>query len=1364
MMRSNLIKLASAGAFFMLCTLAVDGVKANIVGYQGILTNAAGDSLLNGDYDLTFAIFPSETGGTAIWTESHTDVSVDNGVYTVQLGSVNPLPDVIGAGRWLEIEVDVTTLSPRLPISADFRAIEARHAENADSVNHIPASTTPTAGHLMPLDNEGKFPEEVIPFRADSVLAGFGLTSSVARSRRSLDERVTLNVGEGDGIDVTSDEVSATLGEDIQTVEIDDEAVTTAKLADNSVTSAKIVDNTVATADIAPNAVTSAEIAANAVTTQEIADNAVNSAKVLDNSLTIADIAPGIISSVDGVQNDGGDIDLVAGSNITITPDDAANNITISSGNTPVQGGICIDVDTLTTPPMIDLDLDFLSNSNCIDVDYDETDCEVTFDFDYAAEGDNCIDVDWDADNCVLTVQSLLTLIEGVCIDINEDADDCDYTISVDMTCFENLIDSLIVEIFDTLTIEVDSTFDSEIYARSFVVTDDPLSGTTTGARGHWRSNGTLELYGDGGDTVRIKPNGTIDIIQDGELVAGLDENGEFFARSFMVINAQGDTVGHLTSGGDLEIEGGVHTGDGNNGHDFYPGGTWDAWRNGERVAGLDEDGEIFARSFYVLNAQGDTVAHIRSDGSIVVTDDGNSTNIHPGSVVTDGPSGSTIQGGDGVIVTGSGGGISISPGGTWTATQNDTTVAGLDSNGEIFARSFYVKDPATGDTLIHLTAGGQILVDGEPIEGGAEIDSVFDSEIYARSVVVTPDGTLENSRAHITSEGDIIIGDYTFGLGLGADGTWLAFQNGDIIAGLDSTGEIFARSFYVLNADGDTVVHIDDQGVYIDDESGAVNLDTDGVYIVDSTGSSGHSFGTDGTWSVGMDGIEVAGLDSTGELFARSFFVRNAEGDTLAHITSDGQFLGPDGTPIGGSIGDTLYFIGDTSGTIIGVGGMSTVNSGGMTTIDPAGVAVTGATGSHYLNNNGTWKAYQNGKVVAGLDSTGEIFARSFEVRDSSNGELVAHLTDDGNLYLPPGAEVLIGGVPIGGEGEGEVITRTSGGNESSFGANEIATENSADGTGISLTPDGQWTATQNGIQVAGLDENGELYAASVYVKDPDTGDTLSHLTSSGNLELKGEISGGGEITTSAPDGFGHTNRGLLTPTQMGVNNINAETNSGWMFNADGSGIQYMGGVPGVQFTTDGYSVFPTPLFLGPQENSQYLSSEGPVAGIQTSGNFSANGDITAENVYCTKLYTEITDPIICEVFKTSPAYQYEPGTVIITDPASDYYVPCTAEYQTAVVGVVSPGASVDSLGNILTVILGAQAPPMPNKSTRLEVKVKADASYGSIKRGDLLTTSATLGHAMLASEPKIGTVIGKALESLESGKGEIKVMVTLN
>jgi hypothetical protein len=49
------------------------------------------------------------------------------------------------------------------------------------------------------------------------------------------------------------------------------------------------------------------------------------------NSVTVEMLVPEFVASVDGVSNDGGDVDLVAGDNITITPDDANDQITIAA-------------------------------------------------------------------------------------------------------------------------------------------------------------------------------------------------------------------------------------------------------------------------------------------------------------------------------------------------------------------------------------------------------------------------------------------------------------------------------------------------------------------------------------------------------------------------------------------------------------------------------------------------------------------------------------------------------------------------------------------------------------------------------------------------------------------------------------------------------------------------------------------------------------------------------------------------------------------------------------------------------------------------------------------------------------------------
>ena len=61
--------------------------------------------------------------------------------------------------------------------------------------------------------------------------------------------------------------------------------------------------------------------------------------------------------------------------------------------------------------------------------------------------------------------------------------------------------------------------------------------------------------------------------------------------------------------------------------------------------------------------------------------------------------------------------------------------------------------------------------------------------------------------------------------------------------------------------------------------------------------------------------------------------------------------------------------------------------------------------------------------------------------------------------------------------------------------------------------------------------------------------------------------------------------------------------------------------------------------------------------------------------------------------------------------------------------------------------------------------VYVLADASNGPIKPGDLLTTSSTPGHCMkvVNQAEAQGAILGKAMTSLESGRGFVLVLVTL-
>ncbi len=59
----------------------------------------------------------------------------------------------------------------------------------------------------------------------------------------------------------------------------------------------------------------------------------------------------------------------------------------------------------------------------------------------------------------------------------------------------------------------------------------------------------------------------------------------------------------------------------------------------------------------------------------------------------------------------------------------------------------------------------------------------------------------------------------------------------------------------------------------------------------------------------------------------------------------------------------------------------------------------------------------------------------------------------------------------------------------------------------------------------------------------------------------------------------------------------------------------------------------------------------------------------------------------------------------------------------------------------------------------------IKADASNGPIRAGDLLVSGSTPGVAVKATDKleAVGAIIGKAMGDLETGTGTIPVMITL-
>lgn len=122
-------------------------------------------------------------------------------------------------------------------------------------------------------------------------------------------------------------------------------------------------------------------------------------------------------------------------------------------------------------------------------------------------------------------------------------------------------------------------------------------------------------------------------------------------------------------------------------------------------------------------------------------------------------------------------------------------------------------------------------------------------------------------------------------------------------------------------------------------------------------------------------------------------------------------------------------------------------------------------------------------------------------------------------------------------------------------------------------------------------------------------------------------------------------------------------------------------------------------------------------------------------------------------------------PGTVVCIDPANPgKLIICTNAYDRTVAGIIS-GAGGVRPGMVMRQNGSAADGQHPVALTG-RVYVWADATQQPIHPGDLLTTSATPGHAAKATDRYAaqGAIIGKAMDSLTSGKGLVLVLVGLN
>jgi hypothetical protein len=164
--------------------------------YQGVLTNAEGETVPDGDVNFVFRIYPRPTGGGALWTEEQI-LPVEDGVFNAMLGSKTPLDMDFNQPLFLSISInDDGELSPRFELACAAYSFEALTVAD-DAI-----STTKLRDNAVTADkiDDGQVVKSVNGLK-DNVTLEAGDNVNIQTSGNKL--RISATGGSGGG-DITS--------------------------------------------------------------------------------------------------------------------------------------------------------------------------------------------------------------------------------------------------------------------------------------------------------------------------------------------------------------------------------------------------------------------------------------------------------------------------------------------------------------------------------------------------------------------------------------------------------------------------------------------------------------------------------------------------------------------------------------------------------------------------------------------------------------------------------------------------------------------------------------------------------------------------------------------------------------------------------------------------------------------------------------------------------------------------------------------------------------------------------------------------------------------------------------------------------
>lgn len=165
--------------FVIYLTHSVNAAVPTKMNFQGRITDASGNILANGSYNMRFRIFTVSTGGSATWSEDRLvsasqGVTVTNGLFSVQLGDITSLPASVFNTSTLYFEIELPTpgtatssspswtegaMTPRNQLATSAYAYNSETLDGLDSTafSQLASANAFTAANSVDVSNANAF-------------------------------------------------------------------------------------------------------------------------------------------------------------------------------------------------------------------------------------------------------------------------------------------------------------------------------------------------------------------------------------------------------------------------------------------------------------------------------------------------------------------------------------------------------------------------------------------------------------------------------------------------------------------------------------------------------------------------------------------------------------------------------------------------------------------------------------------------------------------------------------------------------------------------------------------------------------------------------------------------------------------------------------------------------------------------------------------------------------------------------------------------------------------------------------------------------------------------------------------------------